>query len=741
MARFSSVRQGFLALFTICLSLATQAADPQLIAYFPEWGVYQQPYYVKNLITSGAAARLTVLNYAFAIPAPGPNGDVVCTLDDPEAAYQQTYDASMALDGVADTGANSLRGHFNQLRKLKQAFPNLKILVAIGGWTGSTWFSDAAIDATSRQAFVASCIDTFLNGNLPVVNGSGGTGSAAGIFDGFDIDWEYPITGGDTGVHHSSADDVNLTALLVEFRAQLNAWATAHGSGPRLLTMAAPGSDFRGQNYQINIDQQHLDWFNLMTYDFHGTWENSTGHLTNILTSVNDPSSDAFKLSLDNTVRLYRDVYGVPVSKLVGGATFYGLGWKNVSSTNNGLYQGGQTAPGIYEAGTNYWRDLAPLTSQGYSWFWDDKALAAWLYSPAAGIFWTLDDPQSLALKSRYAGAYGLKGMMLWEISGDDTGGSLLAALDSGNPGSQIPGVTNSGGPAIAITQPADCAISLAGFNQVINANAGGAAKQVEYFAEGPLSLGYDNRAPWSWAWFNLPAGDHVLTAVATDATGKYTLSSPVRLTVYGEDSGVALWQTGATYATGDEVFYEGCIYAAKRTHVGSRVRLPSSDRYWTLVTCSDCGGGGGSGQLPTVHLTSPSNGASFTAPATVNLAATAGDTDGTISRVEFYQATNLLSSDTAFPYEYSWIGVAAGSYTLRAVAVDNQGNTAEDSVSVTVVTASGCSLPAWSSTTTYQPGALVQHKGIKWKAKRESVGVEPGTSPAKWTNLGTCTA
>jgi chitinase len=171
-------------------------------------------------------------------------------------------------------------------------------------------------------------------------------------------------------------------------------------------------------------------------------------------------------------------------------------------------------------------------------------------------------------------------------------------------------------------------------------------------------------------------------------------------------------------------------------------VRLPTSDRYWSLVKCEDCGGGGGgSGQPPTVDLTSPNNGQSFSAPAFIELRATASDSDGSIASVAFYQSATLLTTDTVAPYGHDWTNVPAGSYTIRAVAVDDEGNTAEDSVSVTVVSSGGCSLSAWNATTVYSQGALVQHKGIKWKAKRESVGVEPGTSPAKWTNLGTCTS
>jgi len=91
----------------------------------------------------------------------------------------------------------------------------------------------------------------------------------------------------------------------------------------------------------------------------------------------------------------------------------------------------------------------------------------------------------------------------------------------------------------------------------------------------------------------------------------------------------------------------------------------------------------------PSVALTSPANGATFTAPADIALAATAGDTDGTVARVEFYRETTLLGSDTVSPYEFAWNGVAAGSYTLTAKAFDNAGAaTTSVAVSVTVTSA-----------------------------------------------------
>ncbi|MDH3768020.1 MAG: glycoside hydrolase family 18 protein, partial [Gammaproteobacteria bacterium] len=397
--------------FTGMVSVAPLAADERkVIAYFPEWGVYQQPYYVRGIVDAGSADKLSVLNYAFVVPFPDGNGNYICEFDDPVAAYQQIYNASMSVDGVADDPTQDLYGHFNQLKKLKQTHPGIKIVIALGGWTGSTYFSPMALTQASRAFFINSCIDRFIHGNLPVANDAGGPASGAGIFDGFDIDWEYPITGGDSGTQHNSNDDQHLTALLSEFRTALDAIDPNF-----LLTIATPANAFRGDNFQLSLDQQYVNWFNLLSYDFHGAWENKTGHLTNLLTSPDDPSSDAFKLSVDNTIRYYTDTNGVPVSKLAIGGTFFGRGWKNVGASNNGLYQNGRAAPGVYESGANYYHDLAPLESQGYSWFWDDNSLAAWLYSPSESIFWSLDDTQSLALKHRYAEAYGVAGLMVWE--------------------------------------------------------------------------------------------------------------------------------------------------------------------------------------------------------------------------------------------------------------------------------------------------------------------------------------
>ena len=172
-------------------------------AYFTQWGIYANAFYPKNLITTGAAGKLDFLNYAFANIHPtshtcfmanqaasqdenNPNaGDGA---GDAFADYGKSYGADISVDGVGDVWNQPIQGNFNQLKKLKAQQPNLKILISIGGWTYSKYFSDAASTDAKRKAFVSSCVNMFLKGDLPMVDGFGGPGSAAGIFDGIDID-------------------------------------------------------------------------------------------------------------------------------------------------------------------------------------------------------------------------------------------------------------------------------------------------------------------------------------------------------------------------------------------------------------------------------------------------------------------------------------------------------------------------------------------------------------------------
>ncbi|MFI9576998.1 glycoside hydrolase family 18 protein [Microbispora rosea] len=225
------------------------------VGYVSQRGAYGATSTVRDLDASGLAGRLTHVLYAFANidaespaclsgvtrpPAPDPNDpDQGDGAGDAWADYQRGFTAAESLDGVADPPDAPLAGNFNQLKKLKARHPDLKALISIGGWAYSKYFSDVARTAATRQRFVKSCLDTYIRGDLPGAGGRGGPGSAAGVFDGIDVDWEWPGGEGHLGNHTGADDRRNLTALLTEFRAQLDALGAATGRH-YLLTVYLP---------------------------------------------------------------------------------------------------------------------------------------------------------------------------------------------------------------------------------------------------------------------------------------------------------------------------------------------------------------------------------------------------------------------------------------------------------------------------------------------------------------------
>ncbi len=402
--------------------------DPaRVVGYFTQWGIYTQGYRVKELDTSGAASRLTHLIYAF-----GNVRDNRCELGvlkatDPDtgeggdayADYSRTYSAAESVDGKADTWGQPLRGHWNQLKKLKARHPHLKVMISLGGWTWSRGFAEAA-RPENREAFVASCIDAYIHGNLPLFDHAGGPGAAAGVFDGFDIDWEYPAACGLTC--GNAEDSANFTALLAEFRRQLDAVR------PGLLLSAAVGAGIdKIRVTEPGQYQRHVDFINLMTYDFHGSWESRTNFHSALFDSPNDPSTGDAKLYNTHDAVEAMLARGVPASKLHLGVASYGRGWTEVKSTNNGLYQSGKPAPGSLGSGIESYRVLAARDAPR---FVDPHSRASWTYD--GKTFWSFDDPQTLADKTTYAKVQGLGGVFLWDFSGDDAAGSLITAISDG---------------------------------------------------------------------------------------------------------------------------------------------------------------------------------------------------------------------------------------------------------------------------------------------------------------------
>jgi chitinase len=402
-----------------------------VVGYFQAWGIYDQGYTVKTVATSGAAPRLTHLNYAFANLAPAAGGSqVVCQIADPYADYQKSWTAAESVDGVAVPASAPLRGNFQQLRALKSRYPNLKVMISLGGWTGSQHFSDMAVTPESRTAFVSSCVDLFLKGNLPRAEGAGGPGAAAGLFDGIDIDWEFPGACGNT-CDFRPADGANFTSLVQEFRRQLA--ALRQQSGKRYwLTMAASATPDVSAHLELSRIQASLDFLNLMAYDVHGTWDRTTNFHAPLFRSPGDPARDQ-GLTISEAVQGYLEG-GVPASKLVLGTPFYGRGWGGVPRTRNGLYQSntgpaeGSVGPGF----ENFAVLQAKLAAGGWVRSYDRTVQNAWLYNPATREFWSYDDEATQRARAAFVKAKKLGGMMIWELGGDARNGALIQAIAKG---------------------------------------------------------------------------------------------------------------------------------------------------------------------------------------------------------------------------------------------------------------------------------------------------------------------
>ncbi|MEU1279939.1 glycoside hydrolase family 18 protein [Streptomyces sp. NPDC005805] len=413
------------------------------VGYFTQWGVYGRDFQVKDMDTSGQAAKLTHINYAFGnVSAEGKcfTGNIPGEAD-AWADYARPLEAADSVDGVADTPDQRLAGNFNQLRELKAKHPGLKVMISLGGWSWSTHFSDAVRTPASRKALVSSCIDLYIKGNLPVDGARGGEGAAAGLFDGIDLDWEWPGSAGDTDTVFRPEDKKNFTALVREFRSQLDAYAKSkakakakgHGDGkgkhrpkPRHyeLTAFVPTAPEKiDAGFEVPKIMRDFDFVTLQGYDFHVSGEPVTNQQS-ALRARGD-------FSVDQTVRdwLRR---GAPARKLVVGMPFYGQGWTGVTGGGDGLNQpAAGPAPATWANGYEDYKALKKLARSGtYKIHRDLRNGHAWIFDGTT--LWTYDDPQVLRTKSAYVRSMGLGGAMFWSLDGDTADGELMTAVDRG---------------------------------------------------------------------------------------------------------------------------------------------------------------------------------------------------------------------------------------------------------------------------------------------------------------------
>lgn len=401
--------------------------------YFEEWGVNYAGYNIADLQKSGVADELTHLIYAFGNVTP--NLPAACAVADPAAAYQNSNVPS--VNGKAYTAP--LYGNFGAIQQLKELHPKLKVLISLGGQAGDvTGFVTAASTAAGRAELASSCIGMFVKGNIAA------GASAPGLFDGFNIDWEFP----------GPADKQNFTALLKEFRAQLNALSRITGK-MYVLTFDSPANPKKYVNIDLKAAAGQVDFLTIDGYDYASSSDLQTNESSSLYDTAADPAY-ADDRYIDATVRAYLKA-GVPAAKYTMGLPLYAVGWAGAPNVNHGLYQKAvspsavpladgsgvcpnpdkaHASPGcdtILTAGFATYSTIENLTNKyGFTAWHDSERVGATLYNPSSGIFYTYDDPASVAAKTGYIKKKKLGGAYVWALNDDDSKASLTKMIAAG---------------------------------------------------------------------------------------------------------------------------------------------------------------------------------------------------------------------------------------------------------------------------------------------------------------------
>jgi chitinase len=428
---FRTVLLPFVLLASVSPSIAQAPhAEKVMGGYFEEWGIHYGGFTLADLERNGVAGKLTHLIYAFGDVTP--TATPACAIEDPSAAYLDT--SLPSVSGQPYTAAPY--GNFGAILQLKALHPSLKVLISLGGQAGNAagWVTAAATPA-ARTALASACIDLFVKGNIaPGVH-------APGLFDGFNIDWEFP----------SAADKQNFTALLKEFRAQLDALSLTTGKR-YVLTFDSPADPAKYANIDLLAAAQQVDFLTIDGYDLAAPGDKQTNEASFLYAP--SPSS-ASAPSIDATVKAYRKA-GVPAVKYTMGMPLYAVGWTGVPNWNHGLRQGAaKPAPVLLADGSGLCPKpdkaapspgcdtlLTPgfltyatieklVGASGFTAWYDPAGVGATLYDPLKGTFYTYDNPVSVAVKTAYIKAKKLRGAYVWALNDDPTG-SLTKAIAAG---------------------------------------------------------------------------------------------------------------------------------------------------------------------------------------------------------------------------------------------------------------------------------------------------------------------
>lgn len=362
---------------TISSALLSKSEGETVVGYYTSWSAYKG-YSPLNV----PADKLTHLNYAFAKIDPSSSSIV---LAHPE----------------------SDKKNFVMIQKLKRIYPKLKTLISVGGWDYSIHFSDVASTGTQREAFAQSCI------NFIIEHG----------FDGIDIDWEYPVSGGLAGNSNRQQDKQNFTLLLKAIRQKLDIQEVRDGRDYYLTIAGAANTSYLSK-IEPEAVASVVDHIFIMAYDMHGPWDKYSDFGAPLFQP--NEYSPHYKNSVKEAVMFYQNA-GVPADKMVLGLPLYGYIYRDVNSPSNGLYSTFSSAEAIsFDSIRNSYLDSFP-----YQQFHHQDAQVPYLYGN--NTFISYENSISISAKVEFAKTMGLGGIGVWELSHDTSGDLLESAYQALN--------------------------------------------------------------------------------------------------------------------------------------------------------------------------------------------------------------------------------------------------------------------------------------------------------------------
>ena len=500
----------------VVASTTSAATNKRVITYFPSWGMYeagQQNITVDDIPWD----KVSQVNHAF----------FEITNDFKIQTTDSYADFECADFKHSPEWGEGLAGHFGEYQYYKSKYPDVKIVIAVGGWTRSDKFHAAASTEQNRKTLAQSMVDTMKK--YPFI-------------DGIDIDWEYPTETRapedqyDRGSVGGPEDKHNFTLLLKTIRETFD----QNAMKDKLLTVAVSAGESKIHNTEPDQYAQYVDAIGVMTYDFAGDWDDVTGHLAGLYHNPEDTTRPKF--DTDDAMKIYSEEYNVPKSKLYAGSPLYSRGWGNVAQGPNGdgLFQpGNKNFTGNLGTGGQYsWYDIKNIEkTAGWVKYRDPIAKVPYLYNSSTKQFLTYEDETSLQDRINYINDNGYGGLIVWDCSGDDVKGGwpMHTIMFNGliKDGSETPPTQNTLKAASLTAGPVSNgkytltaivpAYNTATSYQILEGNTVISSGTLNSGSQTPITINYDITGKES--------GTYNYTVVLSDGSSKVT-STEVKVTV-----------------------------------------------------------------------------------------------------------------------------------------------------------------------------------------------------------------